>query len=65
MTVIDDYSRFILGWDIKTDMAGGSLTDVVQQAVDCTGMTDVPLEDRRCFSPIMEQGTFLSSSTNT
>jgi transposase InsO family protein len=45
-TVIDDFSRFILGWDLKTDMTGGSLEDVVQQAVDFTGMTDVPVEDR-------------------
>jgi transposase InsO family protein len=49
VTVMDDYSRFILGWDLKVDMAAGSLTDVVQQAVDFTGMTDVPLEDRTVF----------------
>jgi hypothetical protein len=46
VTVLDDYSRLILGWDLKTDMAGGSLEDVVQQAVDFTGMTDVPVKDR-------------------
>jgi putative transposase len=45
-SVMDDFSRFILGWDLKTDMTGGSLQDVVQQAVDFTGMTDVPIEDR-------------------
>ena len=45
-TVMDDFSRFILGWDLKTDMTSGSLEDVVQQAVDFTGMTDVPVEDR-------------------
>jgi len=45
-TVMDDFSRFILGWDLKTDMTGGSLEDVVQQAVDFTGMTNVPVEDR-------------------
>ena len=45
-TVMDDFSRFILAWDLKTDMTGGSLEDVVQQAVDFTGMTDVPVEDR-------------------
>ena len=45
-TVMDDFSRFILAWDLKVDMAGASLEDVVQQAVDFTGMTDVPLEDR-------------------
>jgi len=46
VTVMDDFSRLILGWDPKADMAGGSLEDVVQQAVDFTGMTGVPLEDR-------------------
>jgi len=45
-TVMDDFSRFILGWDLKTDMTGGSLEDVMQKAVDFTGMTDVPVEDR-------------------
>jgi transposase InsO family protein len=46
VTVIDDYSRFILAWELKSDMAAGSLIDVVQRAVDLTGMTDVPIEDR-------------------
>jgi putative transposase len=46
VTVIDDYSRFILAWELKSDMAAGSLIDVVQEAVDITGMTDVPVEDR-------------------
>ena len=45
-TVMDDYSRFILSWDLKTDMTGRSLEDVIQQAVDFTSMTDVPVEDR-------------------
>ena len=43
---MDDYSRFILSWELKSDMAAGPLVDVVQQAVDLTGMTDVPMEDR-------------------
>jgi len=46
VTVMDDYSRFILAWELKSDMAARSLIDVVQKAVDLTGMTDVPLEDR-------------------
>jgi putative transposase len=46
VTVMDDYSRFILAWELKSDMAAGSLIDVVQKAVDATGMTDIPLEDR-------------------
>jgi putative transposase len=46
VTVMDDYSRFILGWKLQTDMAAGSLIEVVQLAVDATGMTDVPVIDR-------------------
>jgi len=43
---MDAFSRFMLGWDLKVDMAGESIEDVVQQAVDLTGMTDVPVEHR-------------------
>ena len=46
VTVMDDYSRFILSWELKSDMAAGSLADAVQQAVDLTGMANVPVEDR-------------------
>lgn len=46
VTVMDDYSRYILGWKLQKDMSAGSLIEVVQKAVDATGMTDVPIEDR-------------------
>jgi len=46
VTVMDDYSRYILAWELKNDMTAGSLIDVVQKAVDFTEMTDVPVEDR-------------------
>jgi transposase InsO family protein len=46
VTVMDDFSRFILAWELKSDMAAGSLIDVVQKAVDATGMKDIPVEDR-------------------
>jgi transposase InsO family protein len=46
VTVMDDYSRFILGWKLQKDMTANSLIEVVQEAVDVTGMTDVPVEDR-------------------
>ena len=38
-----DYSRFTLAWELKCDMASNSLIDVVQKAIDATGMTDVPV----------------------
>ena len=46
VTVMDDYSRFILAWKLQKDMSANSLIEVVQEAVDTTGMTDVPVEDR-------------------
>jgi putative transposase len=46
VTVMDDYSRFILGWKLQKDMSANSLIEVVQIAVDATGMTDVPVENR-------------------
>ena len=38
VTVMDDYSRFILGWKLQKDMSANSLIEVVQEAVDATGM---------------------------
>ena len=46
VTVMDDFSRYILGWELKRDMTADSLIDVVQQAVDSTGMDKVPIKDR-------------------
>ncbi len=46
VTVMDDYSRFIQAWKLQKDMSANSLIEVVQEAVDVTGMTDVPVEDR-------------------
>ena len=46
VTVMDDYSRFILAWKLQRDMAADSLIEVIQEAIDTTGMTEVPVEDR-------------------
>jgi len=51
VTVMDDYSRFILAWKLqleklKLDMTSDSLIQVVQLAIDASGMTEVPLADR-------------------
>ena len=46
VTVMDDFSRFILAWRLQRDMAAGSLIEVIQEAIDVTGMTEVPVEDR-------------------
>jgi putative transposase len=49
--VLDDYSRFILAWRLQTDMTAGSLIEVVQDALEKTGMTELPLSDRTPSSP--------------
>jgi len=46
VTVMDDYSRFILAWKLQKDMSADSLIEVVQEAVDATGMTEVSIKDR-------------------
>jgi len=46
VTVMDDFSQFILAWRLQTDMTSDSFIEVVQRAVDLKGMTDVPWEHR-------------------
>lgn len=46
VTVLDDYSRYILAWRLQTDMTAVSLIEVVQEAVERTGLAGVPLRDR-------------------
>jgi len=46
VTGMEDYSRSILAWKLQQDMTSDSLIQVVQLAIDATGMTEVPLEDR-------------------
>ena len=38
VTVMDDYSRFMLAHRLRRDMTSDSLIEVVQDAVDRTGM---------------------------
>ena len=54
LTVMDDYSRSILAWKLQLDMTSDSLVQVVQLAIDATGMTEVPLEDRT--RPLSDDG---------
>jgi hypothetical protein len=39
---MDDFPRFIIAWRLQRDMTSDSFIEVVQDAVDLTGMTDVP-----------------------
>ena len=45
VTVMDDYSRFILAHKLQQDMTSDSFIEVVQD-VDRTGMTEVSVADR-------------------
>ena len=46
VTVLDYFLGFILAWRLQVDMTTASVIEVVQDAVDLTGMTDVEVEDR-------------------
>ena len=46
VTVMDDFSRFILAHKLQEDMTTDSLIEVVQETIDTTGMDDVPVQDR-------------------
>ncbi len=44
--MLDDYSRKILAWQLRTSMKAEDFSDVVEQACDFTGLNNVPVEDR-------------------
>jgi len=49
-TVMNDFSHYILAWELQRDMTADSLIEVIQQAIDTTGMTEVPVKD---FTPLL------------
>jgi putative transposase len=46
ISVLDDYSRMILAWELKKDMTSASISGVVERAVEFTGMKNVSVKDR-------------------
>lgn len=44
--IIDDYSRYLICYEVVQDMTGPTLSDLVQKAVEITGMTEVPVQRR-------------------
>jgi len=42
--VLDDYSRYLICHRVVRDMTGQTLTDLVQEAVEITGLHEVPVE---------------------
>jgi len=46
VSVLDDYSRFILAWDLKAEQTAEAISAVIQQAVEWTGLERAPVDDR-------------------
>lgn len=46
ISVLDDYSRKILAWQLRAKMDSGAFSDVVELACGITGMRNVPIENR-------------------
>jgi putative transposase len=46
ITILDDYSRKILSWQLRPAMKAGDFSDVVELACEFTGMSNVPINDR-------------------
>jgi transposase InsO family protein len=46
ISVLDDYSRRILAWQLRGSQTSDDFSDVVEQACEVAGMTDVAVEDR-------------------
>ena len=46
ISVLDDYSRKILAWQLRPAMKAGDFSDVVELACEFTGMHDVSVNDR-------------------
>jgi putative transposase len=46
ISILDDYSRKILAWQLRAKMDAGAFSDVVEWACEDTGMQEVPVKDR-------------------
>ena len=46
ISILDDYSRKILAWQLRTRMDAAAFSDVVELACEYTGMQDVPVKNR-------------------
>jgi transposase InsO family protein len=44
ISVLDDFSRFILGWRIQSSMASTQIMEVIQDAIEFSGIPTVPVE---------------------
>ena len=44
--ILDDYSRYLINYRVVKDMTGQTIQELVQDAVEITGMQDVPVRKR-------------------
>lgn len=44
--LLDDYSRYLINYRVVRDMTGPTLTDLVPEAVEITGMAGVPVQHK-------------------
>ena len=44
ISVLDDYSRMVLAWRVQPSMGSGCIIEVVQEAVEFTGLPTVPVD---------------------
>jgi len=46
ISVLDDFSRYLLAWELQGDMKAESISEVVERAIEWTGMKRVPVKLR-------------------
>ena len=44
--ILDDFSRYLICYEVKRDMIAYTASDLVARAMEITGLVDVPVEDR-------------------
>jgi putative transposase len=45
-TVLDDFSRYVIAWELRRGMGAKDVTSVLDQAVACSGVRGVPVHHR-------------------
>jgi transposase InsO family protein len=63
--ILDDFSRYLICYEVKRDMTGPTASDLVARAMEITGLVDVPVEDR--FTKLLsDNGSgYISETFNT
>jgi len=54
--ILDDFSRYLICYQVKRDMTGPTASDLVTRAMEITGLVDVQVEDR-CTKLLSDNGS--------